>query len=50
MAIVGLARGASGYAMAIVFVEPDAHGAMPITEAARNPIRQPARQQLSSAT
>lgn len=44
MAIAGLARGTSGYAMAIVFVAPHAHAAMAITEAGRNAITQPARQ------
>jgi hypothetical protein len=34
MAIAGLAREVSGYAMAIVFVTLDAHGAMAITESA----------------
>jgi hypothetical protein len=43
MAIAGLARGASGYAMAIVLVAPDVHGAMAITEIVRNPIMQRAR-------
>ena len=49
MAIAGLARGVSGYAMAIVFVAPPAHGVMtitePITETVRNAITQRARQQ-----
>ncbi len=52
MAIAGLARRASDYAMAIVFVAPSAHGAMaitePITETVRNAITQPARQQQQS--
>jgi hypothetical protein len=34
--------------MAIVFVSLDAHDVMAITKAARNAIRQPARQQDSS--
>jgi len=47
MAIAGLARQVSGYAMAIVFVVSAAHGVMPITEpitdAGRNAITQRAR-------
>jgi len=43
MAIAGLAREVSGYAMAIVFVALDTHRAMAITEGARNAIRQRAR-------
>ena len=47
MAIAGLARRVSGYAMAIVFMAPDAHGLMAITkrltETVRNAITQRAR-------
>jgi hypothetical protein len=50
MAIAGLAREGSGYAMAIAFVAVDAHGAMAITERARNTIRQRARQQSAAWT
>ena len=45
MAIAGLARQVSGYAMAIVLVALDAHGMMAIIKAARNAIRHRARQQ-----
>jgi len=45
MAITCLAQPVSGYAMAIVLVALDAHGAMAIAEGAQSAIRQLARQQ-----
>jgi hypothetical protein len=46
MAIAGLAREGSGYAMAIVVVAHDAHDAMAIIDGARIAITQRARQHL----
>jgi hypothetical protein len=48
MAIAGLARTVSGYAMAIALVAPDAHDAMAIAQGARIAISQRARQHTSA--